>query len=63
MPLQTIKEILMERDKMSAEGADRLIVEAKNDFWERLDDGELDLEDSICYEWFGLEPDYIWELM
>ena len=60
----SIKKILMERDGMSSDDADILIQEARDDFHARLGAGEsyIELED-ICSEWFGLEPDYIDELM
>jgi uncharacterized protein YdbL (DUF1318 family) len=57
---KTIKQVLMERDKMSAEEADELIAEAKQDLLDRLDEGEYPYD--ICGEWFGLEPDYLEEL-
>jgi len=57
----TILETLIKRDGMSAEEALDLIEEAKKDFDERLADGEMPCD--ICMEWFGLEPDYIMELL
>jgi hypothetical protein len=57
---ETIKEVLMRRDGMSAEEADDLINQAKEDMLDRLDAGEMPLD--ICEEWFGLEPDYLDEL-
>jgi hypothetical protein len=59
--METIKQILMRRDGMSAEAADELILQAKDDMDERLIRGE-DTYD-ICEEWFGLEPDYLFELI
>lgn len=56
-----IKEILMKRDGMSAEEAQNLIVDARLDLFARLEEGES--PDDICLEWFGLEPDYIFDLM
>lgn len=58
---ETILSVLIERDKMSAEEALDLIEAAKKDLNERLADGEQPYD--ICEEWFGLEPDYIMELM
>ena len=59
--METIKEVLMKRDNMTEQEALDLIAEAKQDLTERLDQGEM--PDDICQEWFGLEPDYIMELM
>jgi hypothetical protein len=59
--METIKQILMRRDGMSAEAADGLILQAKDDMDERLIRGENIYD--ICEEWFGLEPDYLFELI
>jgi len=59
--MDSIKKVLMERDGMSESEADELIKEAKADMFDRLTDGEM--PDDICEEWFGLEPDYIMDLM
>lgn len=57
----SIKKILMERDSMSSGKADDLISDAKQDLDERLAAGE-DAQD-ICADWFGLEPDFIMDLI
>ena len=57
----TIKDVLMNRDKMTSTEADQLIQEAKQDLSNRLFAGET--PSNICEEWFGLEPDYIVQLM
>jgi AmiR/NasT family two-component response regulator len=56
-----IKTILMQRDGMTEQEADELIADAQTDMNERLANGEM--PDDICEEWFGLEPDYIFELL
>lgn len=59
-----IKRILMQRDGMTSEEADELIAEAKLELKNRLEAGEIiDLDAEICEEFFGLEPDYIFELL
>lgn len=55
--LETIKEVLMRRDGISAADADEMIADAK----ERVADGEDPQE--VLEEEFGLEPDYILELL
>lgn len=60
--LQTIKEVLMERDGMSEEHALNIIAEAKAMLVELLEDGDLESAIGICEEYFGLEQDYIMEL-
>ena len=61
---ETIKEVLMRRDDMDEVDAEELIAEAKEDLQDRLEDAETfgDPED-ICIDWFGLEMDYIMELL
>jgi hypothetical protein len=59
----SIKKTLMERDGMSAEDADELIAEAREQMQEYLMDGDILGAEDICQEYFGLEPDYLMELM
>ena len=54
---ESIKQILMRRDGMDADSADELIAEAR----EAVADGQD--PEEVCQEYFGLEPDYIWELL
>ena len=59
--MESIKEILIRRDGLSADAAESLIEEAREDFNQRLATGEL--PEDICQDWFGLEPDYLMELI
>ena len=59
--MSSIKKILMDRDGLTEAEAEDLITQAREDMMERLGEGEM--PDDICEEWFGLEPDYIMELM
>ena len=59
--VDSIKSVIMKRDCLSEEEANELISEAQNDLRERLAGGEM--PDDICQEWFGLEPDYIFDLL
>jgi len=59
--MESIKEILMRRDGMTEKEALDCIAEAREDLHNRLAEGEM--PDDICQEHFGLEPDYIMELM
>jgi len=58
-----IKEVLIKRDGMLGDAADELIEEAKEQLTKYLTDGDIDLAERICEEYFGLEPDYLDELM
>ena len=54
---ETLKQVIMRRDNMSSDEADELINEAKEDLAEGGDPEE------ILAEYFGLEPDYIFDLL
>lgn len=60
---ETIKEILMERDNMSEKGANDLISEAREVLQEYLANNDQNKAYNICEEYFGLEPDYLYELL
>jgi len=57
----SIKSVLMKRDDLTSAEADNLIKDARDDLHERLSAGEM--PEDICAEWFGLEPDYVMELL
>lgn len=59
--MYSIKKVLMERDEMTSDEADELINEAKEDLEDRLALGDMPFD--ICAEWFGLEPDYLDDLI
>ena len=59
--MESIKEILMDRDGMSEDEAIDLISEAQDDFNYHVDRGELAAAENICSLWFNLEPDYLIE--
>jgi len=61
--MESIREILMRRDNMSVQDAENLIAEAREQFYEYLDSGDQNSAYNICQEYFGLEPDYIDELL
>ena len=55
--MESLKEVLMQRDGMTSEEADEFIAE----LCERVADGE-DPED-LLYEECGLEADYVFDLL
>lgn len=57
----SIVKVLMERDNLTEEEAIAQVEECKADLQDRLADGEMPYD--ICEEYFGLEPDYLDELM
>lgn len=61
--MKSIKQILMDRDDMTAEEAEDLIAEVKEEIQIAAEDGDYSLvEDIMCGD-LGLEMDYIFELL
>ncbi len=58
---ESIKSILIRRDKMTSDEADDLIQEARQQFNSYLEAGDITSAEDICSEYFGLEPDYVIE--
>ena len=62
--LNRIEKILMERDNMSQEDAEDLFYDAKEEAQVYLDnDGSIDDIENVLKDYFGLEPDYIFDLI
>lgn len=68
--MQTIKQVLMERDGMSEQEATMKIEDAReelNDSREELNDllenGESFDINEFMLDWFGLETDYLFDLI
>ena len=59
----TIKEIIMERDRLTDYEADTLIADAKDALDMALSMGDTDQAEDICMDYFSLESDYIMELL
>ena len=58
-----ILPVLMERDGMDKEEALELINEAKEALNEIMESGDIFAADDICGDFFGLEPDYMDDLI
>lgn len=58
-----LKKVLIERDGITPEEADKQIEEAKEALQEYLAEDDLESAHDICQEFFGLEPDYLIELV
>ena len=61
--MSELKRVLMERDGISESEADSLIQEASSAFYEYLDNGDLMEAEDVLSDFFGLEPDYIMDIM
>lgn len=53
----------MTRDKLTSEEADERIEKAKELLHSYLANGQMTDAQNICEDEFGLEPDYLFELM
>jgi len=58
-----LKQVLMDRDGLTEEEADEQIKEARGQLQEYLAEGDICAAEDICEEMFGLEPDYVMDLM
>ena len=61
--MNKIAKVLMKRDGMTYEEADNLIDEAREALQNYLDEGDSFGAENVCKEFFGLEPDYLDELI
>ena len=61
--MKTIKDVLIERDGLTEKEADDLIQEAKSALDGYFADYDFYSAENICKEYFGLEEDYMIELM
>lgn len=56
-----LKEVLMNRDGLTSEEADEQIAEAREELMDRLSEGDMPFD--ICEDLFGLEEDYLLDLL
>lgn len=61
--VNNLKEALIERDGLTGSQADMAIREAQDELFDMLQQGDLYRAEYICEELFGLEPDYIFDLI
>lgn len=61
--MQSLVETLIARDKISREQAEADIAECKAEMLEAIDSGDFFEAEEIFAEWFGLEPDYMFEIL
>ena len=61
--MKSIKQILMDRDNMTAEEAEDLICAVREDIQFAASNGDYELAEDIMYGDLGLEMDYIFEFL
>ena len=63
MPQETIKQILMRRDNLTEQEADKRIQEVKSDLCDLVMTGSLEEAEDLVMDELGLEPDHLEELL
>ena len=63
MKPESLKEVLVRRDGITNLEAEQLIEEARADLYRMIETEEFIDDADFCIDWFGLEPDYILELL
>ncbi len=63
MYTKSIKEVLMKRDGLTEEEANNEILIAKVELDYYITHHDYESADNICQDCFGLEPDYIMDLI
>lgn len=61
--MKSVKQILMDRDNMTAEEAEELIEEVREEIQIAASNGDYELVEDIMYGDLGLEMDYIFEFV
>jgi uncharacterized protein YpuA (DUF1002 family) len=61
--MKSIKQILMDRDDMTAEEAEDLIADVREELAFAIETNDLAYAEDIMYGDLGLEMDYIFELL
>jgi len=61
--MSDLKLVLMKRDEITSDEADDLINAAREELFELIDQGETEEAENIYENHFGLEADYVMDLM
>ena len=61
--MDSLKTTIMRRDGLTSTQADAEIKQAKEAIQEYLEFGDTESAHKICMEFFGLEPDYLMDLI
>jgi hypothetical protein len=59
--MNSLKQVLMNRDGLTSAEADEQILNARRELMQRIEDGEMPFD--FCEEEWGLEPDYLEDLL
>jgi hypothetical protein len=63
MARKSLVQTVSEMEDISIQEAYDLVKAAKEEMFELLEQGDMEAAYNICETWFGLEPDYIEDIM
>ena len=61
--MESIKQVLMRRDGLSEDEAQDAVDDARSELRFFIEQGDLAAAEDVCMDYFGLEPDYLDELL
>lgn len=61
--METLKQVLMRRDGISEAEADADIAACREEMLTAIDNGDYDYAEELFADWFGLEPDYMFDVL
>lgn len=61
--MESLKDAIMKSDGLTEQEAQKQINEAREEMNELLAEGKTEEAYEICGDYFGLEPDYIMDLI
>ena len=61
--MDSLKQTIMRRDGLTSAQADAEIKQAKEAIQEYLEHDDTESAHEVCMEFFGLEPDYLMDLI
>ncbi len=61
--MKDLKTTLIQRDNLTESKADDLISDARERLMQLIEDGDFDAAFDVCGDEFGLEPDYLEDLL
>jgi|APSaa5957512622_1039677.scaffolds.fasta_scaffold321058_1 hypothetical protein len=61
--MDDLKTTIMRTENLTSSEADEMITRARAELYLRLEDSSEGSAYDICEDWFGLEPDYVMDLI
>ena len=61
--MERIEDVLVKRDGLSLDEAKGQVKEAAEALMDYIEEGDFASAEDVCSEFFGLEPDYLEQLL